>query len=881
MALTAAELAVQIRVGDTADEMAIVSRLLTTCQTTINHQVPNAPEEIRDEAVIRMAAYLYDQPHAGRGANFANAYRHSGAAALLLPWRIHRAGSIEDAIAATQSAIGSPGNPVTGIAVDGTSLDITFADSTEATLQLPEVGNPIEQAAISGSVLTFTFADSTTQNLQLPTVGNPVTDVGISGSTLTFTFADGTRDTVQLPAAGNPLTMAALSGSTLTFTSADGTSTRITLPSVGNPITGASVSGSVLTFTFADSTTSTINLPSSGGGGVTEARVTAIADAIVDRALPAYVATWARVIPNDPSNNRVYPPSDSLAADPINGYILGTINNGVTAWVPAPSGGGSTDGQSAEQVTAIANRLIGTHRSDVDAHHAPGTTATAVASAITNAVRAHTSDSVAHHTPRSISNIQSIARSLIATHTADHDAHHPPTVVPSSLRTDINSLTDRVGDLELADDILEPNYWVRDESARTFVLHIPGTSAELALGARTVSLTIRGLPPTSTTQTLVSGDTDYAFTFSALAAQNIRNNTTGATTITATVTYRSQVGVVATRNYLLRLVEEAPGGGGLDTEEVQDVAGDMWSEQSEVTYNDDTGKLAIAFPTPTTGTTDLIEREITSKTLSAGTLSRGGRGQAQIALPELMVPASELVGGEEYLILARFGLSVSTTFTGGTEAGNLFVYSGTPSPVAFLNFGTNSQFLTHTGQLQLRQFRYQLWTAPETPTDLTAEFQVSWQQYGTNDGPSRWGLFDTFLLMIPLSLLRSVGPRGPAGPPGAVSGFTVNDYGVLFASTTYEDLGQTVRFHSDYPRGTDMEHFVGTAMVTGYVTEPSGYTGNYEGPVSRADTAILRGLNNSFEVRFFPDAIYLYLDVFELSSRFRSGWELYLQRAGV
>ena len=51
-----------------------------------------APADIKDEATIRVAGYLYDQPTAAEGDRFAFAFRSSGAAGLLSPWVSKRAG---------------------------------------------------------------------------------------------------------------------------------------------------------------------------------------------------------------------------------------------------------------------------------------------------------------------------------------------------------------------------------------------------------------------------------------------------------------------------------------------------------------------------------------------------------------------------------------------------------------------------------------------------------------------------------------------------------------------------------------------------------------------------------------------------------------------
>ena len=46
---------------------------------------PDAVDVAHNEAVVRLAGYLFDQPNAGRGVVHADALRNSGARAILLP----------------------------------------------------------------------------------------------------------------------------------------------------------------------------------------------------------------------------------------------------------------------------------------------------------------------------------------------------------------------------------------------------------------------------------------------------------------------------------------------------------------------------------------------------------------------------------------------------------------------------------------------------------------------------------------------------------------------------------------------------------------------------------------------------------------------------
>ena len=135
--LTAAQLAGAMRVGDSTEETAEVTRLLAFASEAVIRHAPDAPDTAHDESAIRLAAYLFDQPNAGRGVGYAHAGRNSGAWALLLPYRVHRAGSTGEAVAAAQAAVGTASNPVTNVTVNGADLVVTFADGTTETHDLP------------------------------------------------------------------------------------------------------------------------------------------------------------------------------------------------------------------------------------------------------------------------------------------------------------------------------------------------------------------------------------------------------------------------------------------------------------------------------------------------------------------------------------------------------------------------------------------------------------------------------------------------------------------------------------------------------------------------------------------------------------------------
>ena len=138
--LTVAQLAAAARIGATPEETAEVTRLLGYATEAISNYLgasySSAPEIVVNEAAIRVASYLYDQPQVSRGDGFANAMRNSGAARMLLPYRVHRAGSTVEAQVAAIGT-GTVDNPVTDVTVNGDQLVVSFADGTTDSHTLP------------------------------------------------------------------------------------------------------------------------------------------------------------------------------------------------------------------------------------------------------------------------------------------------------------------------------------------------------------------------------------------------------------------------------------------------------------------------------------------------------------------------------------------------------------------------------------------------------------------------------------------------------------------------------------------------------------------------------------------------------------------------
>ena len=113
LTITVAQLASAMRVGTTSTEVEQVTRLLVYAEVAISQHLGSTyattPDAAVNEAAIRIASYLYDQPTASSGLAFGNAMRFSGAARILLPYRLHKAGSTAEAVAAVNDAVGSAG----------------------------------------------------------------------------------------------------------------------------------------------------------------------------------------------------------------------------------------------------------------------------------------------------------------------------------------------------------------------------------------------------------------------------------------------------------------------------------------------------------------------------------------------------------------------------------------------------------------------------------------------------------------------------------------------------------------------------------------------------------------------------------------------------
>ena len=87
-------------------ELEHAERLLAFAKERVEKTAPTAPDPVCNEAVIRYAGYMLQSDFGGIRreeigpksteyvTNHANAWRNSGAAGILAPWAIKRAGAI-------------------------------------------------------------------------------------------------------------------------------------------------------------------------------------------------------------------------------------------------------------------------------------------------------------------------------------------------------------------------------------------------------------------------------------------------------------------------------------------------------------------------------------------------------------------------------------------------------------------------------------------------------------------------------------------------------------------------------------------------------------------------------------------------------------------
>ena len=166
--ITVAQLAQAIRVGTTDEETAQVTRLLAVATQLVTDFTDTAPDVLHDEAVVRIAGYLYDAPTTA----YAYALQNSGAAALLIKYRTQRAGKV-DGGNVTEAGVpipeidanrlipagGQPGNAL----VKRSTLDFDTqwgsATDDQVARRLASNAQETAQSALSAANIAITHAD--------------------------------------------------------------------------------------------------------------------------------------------------------------------------------------------------------------------------------------------------------------------------------------------------------------------------------------------------------------------------------------------------------------------------------------------------------------------------------------------------------------------------------------------------------------------------------------------------------------------------------------------------------------------------------------------------------------------------------------------------
>ena len=197
--ITATELLAALRLEDSAEETAEVTRLLSYCTEAVTQHAPDAPDVAQNEAVRRLAGFLFDMPEAGRGMAYANALRNSGAARMLLPYRIHRAG-YADAVEAAQAAVGTVGNPVTAVGYAGDVLTVSYADGTTEDFTIAggvggddQTARDAAEAAQTRADEAYVIADDAETGLE----AHEATPHGGSGATTYTHLASGHLNSIR------------------------------------------------------------------------------------------------------------------------------------------------------------------------------------------------------------------------------------------------------------------------------------------------------------------------------------------------------------------------------------------------------------------------------------------------------------------------------------------------------------------------------------------------------------------------------------------------------------------------------------------------------------------------------------------------------------
>ena len=89
-------MAMRLTADATADPpepiLGILTRLKGVATGLIDSRCADVPDDSRNEAIIRLAAYIYDMPTSPMGSGYVTAWHYSGCGAILAPWRAMKTG---------------------------------------------------------------------------------------------------------------------------------------------------------------------------------------------------------------------------------------------------------------------------------------------------------------------------------------------------------------------------------------------------------------------------------------------------------------------------------------------------------------------------------------------------------------------------------------------------------------------------------------------------------------------------------------------------------------------------------------------------------------------------------------------------------------------
>ena len=159
MAVAVEDLGVSLRLSTnglnlTAPQIVSLTRLLAVGEAHVGLLIPDAPEAIQDECIVRLAGYLWDAP-LGRRDSHSNAWINSGSGALASRWLTQ---AIADDAPPPSPAGGAPSGGVTVEQVDQLITEALAAFD-------PGVGAPVLTATIP--VLTAQLKNLDTDYIQL------------------------------------------------------------------------------------------------------------------------------------------------------------------------------------------------------------------------------------------------------------------------------------------------------------------------------------------------------------------------------------------------------------------------------------------------------------------------------------------------------------------------------------------------------------------------------------------------------------------------------------------------------------------------------------------------------------------------------------------